>query len=132
MFNYQLGYLYPKNKPFGRTSYRFEPFDCITSIFDHRHPFIAAFAYFAVALRSNNSLFLRPSPSVLPAISYVTSLWSESTSSRIVRCLPDLQTDPKHKESLVANILSETEGFISFWGRLKEGLNFHYYMSQSN
>lgn len=44
----------------------------------------------------------------------------------------DEQLDPKNDDSVVRDIIGSSEGFISFQGRLKDGLDFHYYLSQSN
>ena len=40
--------------------------------------------------------------------------------------------DPKNDNSVVKGVLEQTEGFMSFWGRVRDGLDFHYYISQSN
>ena len=54
---------YPMNN-----AYRFHSFDFSTSLFDHRHPLLAACAYLVIACRTNTPLLLRPSPYVLPPI----------------------------------------------------------------
>jgi hypothetical protein len=128
---FQLGHIY--HRPItGKHHYRFEPFDYSISLCDHRQPFLAAFAYLALALRCNTPLLLRPSASVLPALAQLQTIWEDSGKLNMVRCLPDEPADPKDDKSLVKHLLSSTEGFISFWGRLGEGLDFHYYMSQSS
>ena len=103
--------------------------DFVTCIFDHRHPILSAFTYLGLSLRSKNPLILRPSPLVLPPIKLIEELWLESSQLKVIQCLVDSETDPKHEKSSILNILNKTEGFVNFSGRMKDGLDFHYYMA---
>ena len=113
-------------------SYRFHPFDFSTSLFDHRHPLLAACAYLVIACRTNTPLLLRPSPYVLPPILQLESIWNKHSKAKLIRCLVDSEVDPKSERSVIKGVLERTEGFISFWGRIKDGLDFHYYISRCN
>lgn len=69
---------------------------------------------------------------MLPPVEFITSLWDSCSDTPILRCLIDAEIDPKNDDSPVLDLLNQTEGFLSFNGRLKEGLDFHYFMSQTN
>ena len=49
-----------------------------------------------------------------------------------MQCVVDSESDPKHADSAVLKLINDTHGFISFSGRMKDGLDFHYYMSNVN
>lgn len=100
-------------------------------MFDHRQPFLSSFAYLALALKSNNALLLRPSPQVLPSVEFIVSLWNSISEAALLNCLVDSEIDPKHEDCSLAALLPQTEGFLSFRGRLQDGLDFHYFMSQA-
>jgi hypothetical protein len=85
-----------------------------------------------MALNSGTFLILRPSHTVLPVIKAIEDVWTANCKHPILTCLSDAKLDPKHDDSPIPKLLYSTEGFVSFDGRMKEGFDFHYFLTQKS
>lgn len=112
--------------------YDLEPFDHLLAVFDHRHPILSAVKYLGLSLYSGSYLLLRPSHTVLPAISLFKQAWDTVSNQPTFTVIADSSLDPKKDDSPIPKLLTLTDGFLSFDGRMKDGFDFYYFMVQQS